>query len=202
MNEEILLRNDATLTDVDVKLRIIDLIAVPWEQVTDVVWRGESWKEVFACSAFDGLEASAGRIIVNREHTKGDTVGKVVRVDTKDARGLITQVKIAATPRGDETLALAAEDMIAPSVGYFVKRASDVDLDKQTRMRRVRRAFLDHLSLVESPAYEGARVLAVRAGSPPLVEDASLPATPNLDALLSDGVIAEAIARAREGSKV
>jgi len=191
MSEEILLRNDATLTDVDVKLRLIELIAVPWEQETEVVWRGEKWRELFGRNAFNGLEDSAGRIRVNREHTKGDTVGKVVQADPKDTRGLLTRVKIVSTPRGDETLALAEEDMISPSVGYFIKTAGDVDLNKQTRLRRVHRAFLDHLSLVESPAYEGARVLAVRAESQPVVDEGPPPARPNLDAMLSDPFIVQ-----------
>lgn len=197
MNEEILLRNDATLADVDVRQRLIDVIAVPWEQETELMWRGEIWNEVFARGAFNGLEESAGRIRVNREHRKGDTVGKVVHVDTKDDRGLLTRVRIAKTLRGDETLALAEEDMIGASIGYFVKTMSDVNLNKQTRLRRVNRAFLDHLSLVESPAYEGAKVLAVREESSRLAEvDNPLPATPNLDSVLDHDVLAWARQRA------
>jgi len=191
MSEEIFYRSDSTLTDVDVKLRLIDLIAVPWEQETEIVWRGEKWREVFGRNAFNGLEGSAGRILVNREHTRGDTVGKVVQVDTKDTRGLIARVKVASTARGDETLALAEEDMISPSVGYFVKQQHDFEVNKQTRLRRVHRAFLDHLSLVEQPAYEGARVLAVRAESQQEADEGPRPVTPKLDAFLSDPFIAQ-----------
>lgn len=198
MNEEILFRSDATLMDVDVKQRIIDVIAVPWEQETQVTWRGEDWNEVFSRTAFNGLEDHAGRIRVNREHTKGDTVGKVVSIDTQHTTGLLARVKVAKTPRGDETLALAEEDMISASVGYFVKNASDVQLNKQAKLRRVNRAFLDHLSLVESPAYEGARVLAVREGpqKPPAVEP--LIATPHLDEQLEDDIFAWANSRLRK----
>lgn len=190
MSEEILLRNDATLTGVDMKQRIVEVIAVPWEQETRILWRGEEWNEVFTRGAFDGLEEHAGRIRVNREHVKGDTVGKCVQIDTRDARGMIARVKIVNSPRGNETLALAEEDMISASIGYFVKRPSDVDLNKQTNFRRVNRAFLDHLSLVESPAYEGARVLAVREGPERLPADSPLIATPNLDEAVEDEVIA------------
>jgi hypothetical protein len=59
-------------------------------------------------------------------------------------------------------LELAADDMVSASLGYYVKSPSDVSLNRRTLVRRVCRAFLDHLAMVESPAYVGARVLAVR----------------------------------------
>lgn len=198
MNEEILVRSDATLSDVDIKLRLIDLIAVPWNQEADVPWRGEMWKEVFVRGAFDGIEDHAGRvpIRVNREHTKGDTVGRIVTLDPQHETGLLARVKVAKTPRGDDTLALAEDDMLSPSVGYFIKRASDVILNKQAKLRRVKRAFLDHLSFVESPAFkQGAEVLAVREELRPPAELEPLPSTPILDELFEDEVLAWARTR-------
>lgn len=195
MNEEILVRSDSTLSDVDVKQRIIEVVAVPWEQETQIRWRGEIWNEVFTRGAFNGLEDHAGRIRVNREHTKGDTVGKVVSADPHGSVGLLLRLRVAKTLRGDETLALAEEDMISPSIGYFVKTARDFELNKQTKLRRVNRAFLDHLSLVESPAYEGAQVLAVREESRRLAADTPLPATPNLDQIVNDQVFTWARSR-------
>lgn len=196
MSDEIILRS-STLTDVDAKLRLIDLIAVPYDQETEVFWRGEPWREVFDRSSFTGIEDHAGRIRVNREHIKGDTVGKVVSFDSSHEAGLLARVKIAQTPRGDETLALAEEDMISASVGYRVKNPSDVQLNKRTRVRRVLKAFLDHLGMVESPAYQGAQVLAVREESSGLavVESSPLPATPVLDALRDDEVFQWAASR-------
>jgi phage head maturation protease len=192
---ELLLR-DSALGEVDRKQRLIDVIAVPWEQEAEVPWRGEIWNEVFARSAFDGIEDHAGRIRVNREHVKGDTVGKVVQFDTGNEAGLLARVKIADTPRGDETLALAEEEMISPSVGYRIKSPSDVVLNKRTRMRRVVRAFLDHLGMVESPAYVGAQVLAVREEQSGLtVAETPLPETPVLDELMNDDVLAWAASR-------
>jgi HK97 family phage prohead protease len=189
MIDEILRRNDATLKDVDFKQRLILVIAVPWEQEAQIEWRGEMWNEVFTRGAFDGLEDHAGRVRVNREHTRGDTVGKVVQIDTQDTAGMITMVRIAKTPRGDETLALADEDMISSSIGYKIKKPSDVVIHRQRKLRRVNRAFLDHLSFVEAPAYAGAQVLAVREGSQgsPV---AALPQTPNLDEFIHDDVFA------------
>lgn len=196
MTNEILCRDDASLKDVDIKQRIITVLAVPWEQEAEVVWRGERWGEVISRGAFNGLEDHAGRVPVNRQHTKGYTVGKVVQFDTQDPEGLVSKIRVARTPLGDETLALADEDMIGPSIGYVVKQPSDMVLNRQRMSRRVKRAFLDHISLVEAPAYEGARVLSVReAPSGLVVVEAPLPPTPNLDEFLNDDVLGWALSR-------
>lgn len=196
MSNEILCRNDATVQDVNNKQRIITVLAVPWEQEGDIIWRGEAWREVFTRGAFNGLENSAGRIRVNREHTKGDTVGRVVRADPSDPKGLVMDIRVVRTPRGDETLALAEEEMVSASVGYFVKQPSDVVLSKNKMLRRVNRAFLDHLSFVESPAYEGARVLSVREAPNGLtVVETPLPETPSLDEFMNDDVLKWALNR-------
>lgn len=189
MIDEILRRDDATLKDVDFKQRLITVVAVPWEQEAEVLWRGEMWKEVFSRGSFNGLEDHAGRVRVNREHTKGDTVGKVVQIDTQDPVGMVVMVRVAKTPRGDETLVLADEDMISSSIGYMIKKPSDVETHRQQKLRRVNRAFLDHLSFVESPAFEGAKVLSVREESSGLaVVEGPLPDTPNLDEFANDDV--------------
>lgn len=160
---ETFLRSDSVVADVNVKQRLIDVIAVPWDQEAEIPWRGEVWNEVFRRGAFDGLEDHVGRVRVNREHVVGNTVGKLVFADPQASPGLITRSLIARTTRGDETLALAEDDMISGSVGYRIKDPKDLRLDRRTRLREVLRAFLDHLSLVESPAFAGAQVLAVRA---------------------------------------
>lgn len=193
---ELILRA-ATLADVDAKQRIIELVAVPWDEEADVKWRGEMWREVFRRGAFDGIEEHAGRVRVNREHIIGDTVGKTVSLDPASTVGLLARVKIAQTLRGDETLQLASEDMLSASIGYFIKSPSDVVINKRTKLREVMRAFLDHLAMVESPAYAGAQVLAVREGSSGLAvaEGAPLPSTPALDDAMNDPMLAWAAAR-------
>ena len=179
----------ANITSVDTKQRIIDLVAVPWEEEAEVFVRGEMWREVFTRGAFDGIEQHAGRVRVNREHRVGDTVGKVIQF-SNEADGLHARLKIANTERGDETLALAEEDMISASVGFRVKKPSDVQVNNRTRLRRVMRAFLDHLAMVESPAYAGARVLAVREGSSgPSGSDEKRVPTPALDEAMNDPIL-------------
>jgi HK97 family phage prohead protease len=192
---EIFLRN-STLADVDTKLRLIDLIAVPWDEEAEVPWKGEWWRESFQRGAFDGIESHAGRVRVNREHVLGDTVGKVVGFEPSHTVGLWTRTKIASTPRGDETLALAEEDMISASVGYRIEKHEDVDVNKRTKTRRVLKAFLDHLAMVEAPAYSGAQVLAVRAEQGIEVAETPLPNTPLLDDAMNDEIFQWARQRA------
>lgn len=184
---EILVRNDSVIADVNQRQRLIDLIAVPWEQEAEIPWHGEMWRESFQRTAFNGIEAHAGRIRVNREHVKGDTVGRAVSLDPSHGDGLLARLKIAATARGDDTLELAADDMISASIGYYTKKPGDVSLNRRTLTRRVLRAFLDHLAMVESPAYVGARVLAVREDQSGLTTaDVPLYQAPALDDAMND----------------
>src|SRR5262245_6770514 len=188
---EVYIRN-STLKDVDKRQRLIDMVAVPWDQEAEVLWRGQVWKESFDPHAFDGIEDHAGRVRVNRQHVYGDTVGKVVQFDPSHKYGLLARAKIAETPRGDETLALAEEDMISPSVGYTIQRSGDMRLNNRNMTRRINRAFMDHLALVEDPQVPGAGVLAVRSESSGLAiaEQRSLPQTPALDEFLNDPLFA------------
>lgn len=177
----------ASLADVDTRQRLIDVIIAPYEQETEVFWRGEVWREKFLRSAFDGIENHAGRIAVNREHVVGNTVGKTVALDPRHDGGLLGRLKIVRGDQGDHVLNLAEEDMVGIS-GGFVMRPSDVQLDKRAKLRTVTRSFLDHVSFVESPAYEGARVLAVREGRRAPETAAEPLSTPALDEFLSEPV--------------
>lgn len=189
----------STLQDIDTRQRLIDIIAVPYDQETDVVWRGDVWHESFDRKAFDGIESHVGRVQVNREHVKGDTVGKVVAADPSHKDGLFARVKIYKTPRGNETLTLAEEGGTFPSIGWRLNRLSDQLTDRRTMSRRVLRAFWDHQAFVEDPAYEGAGVLAVRAGQSGLVvAEKPLQPTPALDEALADPLFAEIAARFRQ----
>ena len=187
---EILTRSDGEFADIDFKHRMIELIAVPWEKEARVFWRGDFWTEVFERGAFDGVESRAGQVRANREHRKGDTVGKVVHFDPGDERGLFVRLKVVKGPKGDELLYLAEEDMVSASIGYRANKGSDTLLDKQNMTRRVRNAFLDHLGMVEDPAFKEARVLAVREDeASEMAADGPLPETPVLDKMLSDPII-------------
>ena len=93
-------------------------------------------------------------------------------------------------------MALAEEDMISGSVGFVVKSRQDRHVDRRSMTRRIMKSFLDHLSMVESPAYKGAETVAVHdvwtphpaAGEQPL-------RTPALDEYLADDVLSWAKSR-------
>lgn len=194
---EISVRNNSIIADVDKRQRLIDLIVIPWEQESpDSLYRGEIWRETIQRGAFDGIQDHAGRVPVNRQHVKGDVVGRAVTLDPTSEEGLVGRVKIANTPLGEETLELAADEMLHPSAGYYIKTGRDHILNRRMMTRRVFRAFLDHIAMVDTPAYVGARVLAVReAPSGLTVAETPLPATPVLDEVMNSDVLVWAAAR-------
>jgi HK97 family phage prohead protease len=187
---------ESVLTEVDKRLRLIDVIAVPWNQESadPVPFGGLLLRERFLPGAFDGLEHSAGRVSVNLGHDRSRPVGKLVTANPRHPEGLYARMKIAAIPDGDDMLQLADEDMLSPSIGYFTKSPADYRVDRRAGTVEVRRGFLDHVALLGVPAYAGARVLEVREpGRPP--EAAPIVETPNLDQELSDDVLAWARSR-------
>ena len=159
-------RDASAVAGVDVRQRIIEVIAVPYDQEAEVPYRGEIWKESFARGAFDGIEKMTRPVMANREHTRGAPGGKVMEWWPERVEGLVAGVRVAKTAMGDETLALAEDGMIRASVG-FGARLRDMVLDRSTMRRRINKAFIDHLSFVEDPAYVGAEVLAVRENGLP-----------------------------------
>jgi len=152
----------AEVIGVDELQRVVTVIAVPWNERTSVIYQGADWYELFSPGAFDDVTRNPSTIRVNRDHDKSRTVGKVLKFVTNDPRGLVAEIRIAQTTRGDETLALAAEDCVSVSIGFGVPSGGQT-LDRKTMTRRIKKAHLDHISFVESPAYAGARVVGVRS---------------------------------------
>lgn len=169
----------ADVVGVNFAKRVIEVIAVPYDQEAPVQYRGEVWDESFAPGSFDGVEKRPNRVRANRDHDVTRTFGKAVAFWPSRSEGLVAEIRVSQTLLGDETLALADDEVLAASVGFGV-RGSDQVLNKPKR--RIIRAFLDHLAFTPSPAYEGATVLAVRNGGE-RVDAATLPplVTPNLD---------------------
>lgn len=175
---------DARVTGVDFAQRVIEMILTPYNEEALIEYRGEMWRESFLPGAWDGLDRNAHRTIrANRAHDKTKTVGKAVAFHPSRPEGLVAEVRIARTELGDETLALADEDMLGASPGFGV-RGSDQILERP--FRRIKRAFLDHIAFVETPAYAGARVVAVRTeGEPVLAAELPPLVTPRLDEVLA-----------------
>jgi phage head maturation protease len=182
----------AEVADVNRKQRLITVLAVPYERPAKIEYRGEVWDEMFTRSAFDGIEKRPQRIRVNREHVRGDTVGKAVAFYPDRNEGLVAELRIAETLRGNDTLALAEDDCLSSSIGFGVLPSNQV-LDRKLMQRRINKAWLDHIALVEAPAYEGADVLDVRdllgarsGGGQRLV-------TPLLDDFMTDPIVRRAL---------
>lgn len=170
--------------DIEFSERVISVIAVPYEDPATVEYRNEIWQEVFERNAFDGIESKQNRIPVNREHDRKAYVGQVQSFDSSNPAGLLAELKIFKTPAGDETLQIAADGGLSSSIGFAV-RGSDQVLDRRTMTRRIKRAFVvDHISLVAQPAYENAKVLAMRDDV--TVDDRPKLLTPSLDEVLAD----------------
>jgi hypothetical protein len=180
-----ILYRSSSVVGVNYAQRIIEFVAAPYDEEAVVMWRGEPWRELFLRGAWDGIEKRPNRVKVNREHEKTRTVGKVVSFWPSREEGLVGRARIANTPLGDETLALADDECLGASVGY-VAPPRYVQLDKSSRpgLRRVKRAIMDHLAFVSDPTWESAAVLSVRNLTQP-GPAADLPKldTPNLDEL-------------------
>ena len=180
----------SAVTDISFPDRVITVLAAPYERSTLehptlplTMYRGRLYAETIARGAFNGVESRNGKVMANREHVKGTTVGKVVAFHPDAREGLIADVKIAKTLAGDETLALADEGMIFPSIGFAVVKGSDQELDHRSTPNRryIKRAFVDHLGFTEDPAYIGADVLSVRSADQPIQVEQIQVSTPRLD---------------------
>jgi len=186
MNGEIEFRA-SEVADVSFPKRQIELIVMPYETEASVAYRGRMITEICSRGAYDGVDLRTSRIRVNRDHVIGDVVGKTVALHPSRSEGLVAELRIFTTPRGEETLVLADEGGLDASAGFALLRANgrtgpvvpNAEVWEKRDRRRLNRLFLDHIAMTPEPAYPDSRVLAVRSGhdSPPPAETA----TPNLD---------------------
>lgn len=166
--------------------RIIELVAVPYDEETVVPWRGKWVRETIAPGAFAGVERRANRVKVNLAHDVESVVGRALALHPERPEGLVAELRISRTPRGDDMLELAADGAIDASVG-FAPMPGGEQWNGDRSARRITRAYLGHIALTGDPAYDGANVLAVRASAPASVTSPVLPArvpTPNLDRIM------------------
>lgn len=162
------IRNVGTIGEVSESKRIIEMIAVPYDEDAMVEYprgSGTLITESVAPGAFDGVQTRTRKIPVNRDHDDMRTVGKLIALHPSRTEGLVCEVRISPTLLGDETLALAADGVLDASVGMGIAPRHQVFTEHRMR-RRILKAFLGHIALTPVPAYEGARVLAVRSHDP------------------------------------
>jgi HK97 family phage prohead protease len=168
----------AEVVGVSFPQRTIELIVIPYERETVVPYEGRMCTEIISRGAFDGIERRANRIRVNRDHKLERTVGRAVALHPSRDEGLISVVRIAKTELGDETLTLAEDDCLDASAGFLPMAGGMQWLTRSAY--RINKAWLGHIALTPEPAYEEARVLAVRSA-----QRNSSSATPNLDEVRS-----------------
>ena len=173
---------------VDFAQRLITVVVVPYDQPAKIEYRSEIWDESFMRGSLDGCAAAPHRVRANRSHNADLIVGKATQFWPDRDEGLVGEIRIAKTPLGDETLHLADEDMISASVGFGVRPVDQV-LDRRSMTRRIKKAYLDHVAFVQTPAYDGARVLAVRDTTGGEVAGLQPIHTPFLDELASDELL-------------
>lgn len=185
-----------SIADVRFADRTIDLLVVPYNEETVVEYPEGSGRLVIESvlpGAFAGLESVPERVTTNRDHARERAVGLATSVTTDAAEGLISSVRISRTPLGDETLELAADGVLQPSVGMSVRKRDQRWSESNTR-RQILRAFLDHIALLPQQAYLGAKVMAVRA-APVDTELWMPPAKPLLDEVLAYAASVEQMLR-------
>ena len=156
--------------------RTIELVVMPYDTEALVPYGSRMVTEVVARGAFDGIERRPNRIRVNRDHVLERTVGRAVAMHPNRDEGLVAEVRIARTPLGDETLALADEECLDASAGFLPMPGGEQWLER-SRVR-INKAWLGHIALTPDPAYSTAKVLAVRNARE--AEGEPVP-TPNLD---------------------
>lgn len=185
----------APVVDVRFPERVIELVAVPYDEWAMVEYKGRLIEEAFNPGAFGAIQNRARRFLVNLEHDPNKITGRVEAFHPDRPEGLVTEVRIRRGPEGDQVLDDADDGMIGASVGFGVMPEHQ---RWETRSRRrIFKAFLGHIALTFTPAYTGAAVLDVRSGA--TVADLAQPAgtqgpigtlTPNLDRIMLDRLVA------------
>jgi HK97 family phage prohead protease len=178
------------VADVSFPKRMIELIVMPYESETTIERPHRTWTEIVSRGAFDGVELRTSQIKVNRSHRIDQPVGKTLALHPSRREGLVAELRISETPLGDETLTLADDGVLEASAGFSVLRKNGrtgavvpgAEVWETRSRRRLNRLFLGHIAMTPEPAYDGARVLAVRTTTHDAEEDAGA-ATPNLDRL-------------------
>lgn len=137
-------------------------IAVPYGRVTDKT-PGRR-KERFARGAFAGAMAAVGKVRLrdeNHQVTGRRPAGVALALEEQDD-GLFSRFRFYDTPEGRAAFENAREGTYGGlSVGFVAVREQQVE-----GVREILEARLHHVSLVDEPAYEEAKILAVRDAAP------------------------------------
>jgi HK97 family phage prohead protease len=145
--------------------RTLEGTAITYGEEAHIVEFGQRYTEVFARGAFAGIEP--GTIALTAKHPRTDAelpIGVTVEFNDEPLR-LRGAWHVSDTELGNEILALATDRVpLGLSVGFIEVAGGSRWNRARTRVERLR-AALDHIAVVRSPAYAGARVTGVRTAT-------------------------------------
>jgi HK97 family phage prohead protease len=140
-------------------------IAVPWHTPTRVSDDGRrSYMEAFAPGSFARTIAERGdRVKFLALHATGTMPLGRATLLREDAAGLYAELRVSKTAAGDEALELIRDGALdGLSIGFTpVRHRRDGDVTVRTEVG------LREISAVTFPAYDGARIAAVRSADIP-----------------------------------
>lgn len=144
--------------------RVIGGIAVPWNEVSRLT-NDPTGERFLPGSLTRSVKARGDRLKLFRGNHGHDMVpiGRAISLDARHPDGLYTTWRIANTPMGDQTLEEVREGLLDSfSVGF-----RDLTPVNKRRgpdgVREIHEAELGEVTLLPTGAYDGARVLEVRA---------------------------------------
>jgi HK97 family phage prohead protease len=152
----------AAAVDVNVARREMDVVVCPAGVETMIHEPGRSFSEVMDFGAFAGCEDAPERIKVNMYHQRHRVIGRAVSLDPWAETGLEATLRLAKTEAADEALALAEDDCLDVSAGFAIPAGGE-EWSSDRKRRRVRRAVLHHVALVDQGAYPGAVITGMRS---------------------------------------
>jgi HK97 family phage prohead protease len=186
---EILVRR-GRVADYHLDRHELDALLVPYDVTRTVVdqiddGRLDRYRENFAPGVFAAQVADPARhrgITLRDGHTNRDRAGYALEL-SDDAAGVRGRFRIL--PNAFDDIAMMLDDGVdGISVGFLAVRTRIVT-DPDGDIRRRTRGLLDHVAIEPVPAYDDARVLALRDGDPDADGDVATPARDDLAAYLT-----------------
>ena len=147
--------------------RTISGIVVPFDTEARVSDGGPSYVERFARGSFSKTIKERGdRVKLLLQHNSHEPIGRAVSL-REDAAGLFGEFRVSSVPAGDQAIELVRDGVLDSfSVGFApIKHVREGDVTVRTEVA------LREASLVTFPAYDTARILALRAALADLPED-------------------------------
>lgn len=151
----------------DTEGRTVTGIVVPFGTVARVSDGGAPYDEMFAPGAFTRTIAERGdRVKLLMQHNSAEPIGRATLL-REDAAGLYGEFRVSAVPAGDQAIELVRDGVIDSfSVGFAkVKHRKDKGVVVRTEVA------LREASLVTFPAYDTARITALRTALESLPDD-------------------------------